>query len=370
MHQGAACCWKAVSPSVPQFLWQRLKLTGFPARALAGDKHGTESSHPHWIWPGRAVPKEADMTKYVVSYELPYDHLVEVGIEAESEAEAINKARTALDEGSIWDDTPEMPLLHDDFEESNSPGALEFRAREVEDWPAADAPVQAERERLELREKAVSMALVIDALQRKIGLLREALAEVLSRKDIGTILGRTTLEKAKVALRIGQCELEPVQIFVGVEGGIVQGASANSPVELLVLDYDVKDPEDGARPVPQANGRKTMAWIYDPGVLLDPDHVRQVFDPATEGECGMNVEEIIEARKLVEMAREEGPEKALRCAFFEGQIAALQELAREMREGDRPGDECHGWGTIAAGIIQEFLNGGREARDGRKLPCC
>lgn len=52
-------------------------------------------------------------------------------------------------------------------------------------------------------------------------------------------------------------------------------------------------------------------------------------------------------------------EKALRCAFYEGQSAALQLLAKDMRASDKPGDECHGWGAIAADRIERFLEGGR-----------
>jgi hypothetical protein len=76
--------------------------------------------------------------KYVIQYTLPYEHRVMVGIEAESRDEAIARANELFDQGDIWDDTPEVPLLFDDFEEQGDAGVpLEFTVEdEVSgDWP-------------------------------------------------------------------------------------------------------------------------------------------------------------------------------------------------------------------------------------------
>lgn len=82
------------------------------------------------------------MARYVVEYELDYQHRVQVGVEAESPKEAEQKADLAFAEGTIWDDTAEMPLLFDDYEESNESGALVFKAvAQVADWPEPDASV-------------------------------------------------------------------------------------------------------------------------------------------------------------------------------------------------------------------------------------
>lgn len=65
--------------------------------------------------------------KYIVQYTLPYEHRVMVGIEAASPDEAIAKANELFDQGAIWDDTSEVPLLFDDFEENGDAGVpLEF----------------------------------------------------------------------------------------------------------------------------------------------------------------------------------------------------------------------------------------------------
>jgi hypothetical protein len=65
--------------------------------------------------------------KYIVQYTLPYDHIVRVGIEADTPDKAIAKASKLFDEGSIWDDTEDSPLLLDDFYENSDAGVpLEF----------------------------------------------------------------------------------------------------------------------------------------------------------------------------------------------------------------------------------------------------
>lgn len=56
--------------------------------------------------------------KYVVQYTLPYEHRVMVGIKAGNEDEAIAKAETLFDQGDIWQDTAEVPLLLDGYDET------------------------------------------------------------------------------------------------------------------------------------------------------------------------------------------------------------------------------------------------------------
>lgn len=70
------------------------------------------------------------MKKFKVSYRLTYDHVVSFGIEADSHDEAIEKAQQAFDDGRIWDNTPEMPLLYDEYEEHDD-NVLEFTAEDV-----------------------------------------------------------------------------------------------------------------------------------------------------------------------------------------------------------------------------------------------
>jgi hypothetical protein len=84
------------------------------------------------------------MRRFVVQYELPYTHRVQVGIEAETPEQAIAKAQALFDAGDIWDDTPDVPLLLDDYEEDGDAGVpLEFTIEQElidgEPWPERDA---------------------------------------------------------------------------------------------------------------------------------------------------------------------------------------------------------------------------------------
>ena len=74
--------------------------------------------------------------RFIIQYTLPYEHRVMVGIEAESREAAITKAGELFDQGDIWQDSAEVPLLYDDFEEKGDAGVpLEFT---VEDEVCGD----------------------------------------------------------------------------------------------------------------------------------------------------------------------------------------------------------------------------------------
>lgn len=82
------------------------------------------------------------MTKYVVTYALPYEHLVRIGIEAQTAEAAEALAETAFKDGVLWDDTPTMRLLMDEYEETGDAGVpVTFRATPVTEWPEPDNSV-------------------------------------------------------------------------------------------------------------------------------------------------------------------------------------------------------------------------------------
>ena len=76
------------------------------------------------------------MAKYVVTYTLPYEHVVRVGIEADTAQAAQTIAESAFNDGVLWDNTPTMPLLMDEFEETGDAGVpVLFQATPVTEWP-------------------------------------------------------------------------------------------------------------------------------------------------------------------------------------------------------------------------------------------
>lgn len=106
--------------------------------------------------------------KHIVQYTLPYEHRVMVGIEAETPEAAVARAERLFDDGEIWQDTAEMPLLYDDFEEEGDAGQpLLFTVEQTlgaeEPWPETDASVKA----LRRREAAFLAArLLVEAYRR------------------------------------------------------------------------------------------------------------------------------------------------------------------------------------------------------------
>jgi hypothetical protein len=95
----------------------------------------------------------------IVEYALDYVHYVRVAVRSVSDRDAIALAEEAFDNATIWDDTPDMPLLYDDFEETED-NTLVFKVVEVvgdrEDLPPKDGSAMAHR-RKESAMKACSL---------------------------------------------------------------------------------------------------------------------------------------------------------------------------------------------------------------------
>ena len=112
--------------------------------------------------PGKKRPKK----KFIVGYSLTYDHFVEIGIEAKNAEEAIKNADSLFEAGSLWQDSPDVPLLYDDYVEHDD-NVLTFtiqqELRPGEQWPNPDGSV------LYLRRKEAAFKaarLLIEAYRR------------------------------------------------------------------------------------------------------------------------------------------------------------------------------------------------------------
>ncbi len=89
------------------------------------------------------------MKKYVVEYTLQYTHRVQVGLRAQNEEAAVKKAERLFGKGKSWDDSQDVPLLYDDFEEGDSglSFTVEATLNDKSPWPKPDASVIVERRR-------------------------------------------------------------------------------------------------------------------------------------------------------------------------------------------------------------------------------
>lgn len=79
--------------------------------------------------------------KFAVTYQIEYIHRVMVGVTAPDPETATQLASEAFDAGLIWDDTDNLPLLFDDYEEADKGETLCFTAEEITSFPKPDASI-------------------------------------------------------------------------------------------------------------------------------------------------------------------------------------------------------------------------------------
>lgn len=62
--------------------------------------------------------EQTQNNRYVLEYELPYVHTVRVGVTAVTDECAIKQASELFEAGTVWDNTDQVPLLYDDYDET------------------------------------------------------------------------------------------------------------------------------------------------------------------------------------------------------------------------------------------------------------
>ncbi|MFT4066718.1 hypothetical protein [Paraburkholderia sp.] len=83
---------------------------------------------------------DTPLTAFMVGYSLDRTHRIVVGIRAANSGAACAIAHAAYKAGTLWDDTPDRPLLYDDDEEIDGQ-SVQFDATPVNTWPPAHQSV-------------------------------------------------------------------------------------------------------------------------------------------------------------------------------------------------------------------------------------
>ncbi|MDH5181010.1 MAG: hypothetical protein OEZ39_14170 [Gammaproteobacteria bacterium] len=215
--------------------------------------------------------------KYIIQYTLPYEHHVQVGIESDTQELAIGKAEDLFNNGDIWDDTKEIPLLLDIYEETGNTNVKMMFTIEGEitgDWPEPDTSV------FEIRRQ--------DAAFEAARLLREAIQP---NSESGNLINWGLLNKAyEAAIKASRFTVQPTcttpfapcqQLVMEMKNGLVQSVMADRPdmaPAVAVIDHDVDGVESEVLcQITQSDGSNTNVVIEQHPVQIPDINFNAVF---------------------------------------------------------------------------------------------
>jgi hypothetical protein len=196
-------------------------------------------------------------TPYEVSYTLGHVHKTTVGVLAEDGEAALRMAKTAFDAGRLWDDSPQMPLLYDDFEEDDGQ-ALAWECLAVSTFRTKDASVRS----LNTRTLALQACRAMVSAYAQGGEGGSVGWEDLDHVHALACEALALMEEPASPPASGLPSKPLPRLAVMVEGGIVQAVVSDSALALdvAVVDYDA---EGGGEiiAVPQADGGVAEAVV-------------------------------------------------------------------------------------------------------------
>lgn len=202
----------------------------------------------------------------IVEYELDYKHRVQVAVPSVSYEDAVAQAEEAFDQGTIWDNTQAMPVLFDDFEESEG-NTLVFRVVDtvagMQDLPPKDASVKVIEQQNAARQACSLLLQAVETAKQ-------------SGKNAISFANLSAAIDAATAANPG--DQQPVKVLVEVEGGVCIGTYATLPIEVVVMDADkAKYGEDVSRMIDFPDGISARTSLSRNETMVEPEFVREVF---------------------------------------------------------------------------------------------
>lgn len=217
------------------------------------------------------IMKNPPMAVRIVEYELDYIHRVQVAVPSVSDQDAVARAEEAFDNATIWDDTPGMPLLYDDYEESEH-NTLEFHVVDtvasMKNLPPKDASAKVHHQR-ESARMACSLLLLACEEAKKSG------KQSISLDDLAAACEAASSADAGTQT--------PLKVLVEIEGGACIGTYATTPVEVVVMDADKTKygevyGDHVMRMIHFPDGIKAKSVLSRGDVSVEPEFVRAVFN--------------------------------------------------------------------------------------------